>query len=133
MQTFLPSPRFTISLSCLDRQRLGKQRVEVWQLLNKHFPHHPCHAMWQGYRNCLAYYGLVACYLWRARGYRDSLLQKIGRFYRPTSKITFPPWLGNQAFHASHRSNLLRKNFPYYSQLGWKESPNLPYIWPRTY
>jgi len=31
--------------------------------------------------------------------------------------------------HASHRSNLLRKNFEFYSKFGWKEPDNLPYIW----
>lgn len=33
MQTFLPYPSFVESAKCLDRQRLGKQRVEVLQLL----------------------------------------------------------------------------------------------------
>ena len=33
MQTFLPYPDFVASARCLDRRRLGKQRVEVLQLL----------------------------------------------------------------------------------------------------
>lgn len=33
MQTFLPYPSFAESARVLDRQRLGKQRVEVLQLL----------------------------------------------------------------------------------------------------
>ena len=33
MQTFLPDPDFARSARCLDRLRLGKQRVEVLQLL----------------------------------------------------------------------------------------------------
>jgi len=33
MQTFLPYQNFTKSAQCLDRQRLGKQRVEAWQIL----------------------------------------------------------------------------------------------------
>lgn len=32
--------------------------------------------------------------------------------------------------HASHRSNLLRKEPEYYTQFGWTEPPDLPYVWP---
>lgn len=32
MQTFLPYPDFKKSASCLDNKRLGKQRVEAWQI-----------------------------------------------------------------------------------------------------
>jgi hypothetical protein len=44
--------------------------------------------------------------------------------------VVYPFWLGNEKFHASHRSNLLRKDFKFYSQYGWQEENNLPYIWP---
>jgi hypothetical protein len=30
-----------------------------------------------------------------------------------TAGVVMPPWFGDDAFHASHRSNLLRKNFEY--------------------
>ena len=43
-----------------------------------------------------------------------------------------PPWFGDDAFHASHRSNLLRKNPEHYGKLGWTEPDNLPYIWPQS-
>ena len=33
MQTFLPLPNLRKSLKCLDNKRLGKQRVETFQLL----------------------------------------------------------------------------------------------------
>lgn len=33
-------------------------------------------------------------------------------------------------FHASHRSNLLRKDPVWYSQFNWTEPNNLPYVWP---
>lgn len=33
MQTFLPYPDFAESASVLDRQRLGKQRVETLQVM----------------------------------------------------------------------------------------------------
>ena len=42
-----------------------------------------------------------------------------------------PEWLGREDFHASHRSNLLRKEFEYYSQFEWTEPIDLPYVWPK--
>jgi hypothetical protein len=41
-----------------------------------------------------------------------------------------PPWLGLEIYHASHRSNLLRKDPVWYGKFGWIESPDLPYYWP---
>jgi hypothetical protein len=41
-----------------------------------------------------------------------------------------PPWLGDEAFHAAHRSNLLRKAPEYYRSF-WPEEPDdLEYVWP---
>jgi hypothetical protein len=41
-----------------------------------------------------------------------------------------PPWLGDNTFHASHKSNLLRKDPVWYGQFGWSEPTDLPYVWP---
>ena len=38
-------------------------------------------------------------------------------------------WLGDKRFHASHRANLLRKDFEWYSQFGWTENLESPYLW----
>lgn len=43
-----------------------------------------------------------------------------------------PPWLGDSDFHASHRSNLLRKDPEYYGEFNWTESPDLEYVWPKV-
>ena len=40
--------------------------------------------------------------------------------------------MGDPAFHASHRSNLLRKDPTYYGAFGWAEDATLPYVWPVT-
>lgn len=132
MQTFLPYPDFVASAKCLDRQRLGKQRVEAKQILNTllhggGWKHHPAVKMWKGYEAALAEYGFVICSEWINRGYRDSLLLF---FHSKRSQFTLPFWLGYEEFHASHRSNLLRKDLEYYSQFHWKEGPGLPYLWP---
>jgi hypothetical protein len=44
-------------------------------------------------------------------------------------KIKYPHWLGNKSFHSSHRANLLRKDYEYYSQFGWEEDSTNPYSW----
>jgi hypothetical protein len=33
MQTFLPYPDYKLSASVMDMRRLGKQRVETWQII----------------------------------------------------------------------------------------------------
>ena len=45
------------------------------------------------------------------------------------NNIVKPHWLGKEAFHSSHRANLLRKDFEYYSQFNWTENPESPYVW----
>ncbi len=141
MNTFLPYPDFQQSARCLDRQRLGKQRVEVYQLLrallgfHSRWVNHPATKMWQGYIPCLCSYGLVMCQEWIARGYQDTCFGKIGELVPKGTCYSWetlpkPAWLGNEAFHAAHRSNLIRKDPIWYSKFGWTEGPNLPYIWP---
>lgn len=90
---------------------------------------HPAVRMWKGYENALVDYGMVICIEWIQRDNKDTCADKILEFGDDKDMIR-PPWLGNEAFHASHRSNLLRKDFTYYSQFGWTEQNNLPYIWP---
>lgn len=135
MQTFLPLPSFSESAQCLDRQRLGKQRVEVLQLLRalhgetKGWANHPAARMWRGYEKALAEYGVACCREWRSRGYQDTCEQKILVYLTGESRL--PPWFGDASFHASHRSNLLRKNFEHYhGRYSWEEPVDLPYVWP---
>ena len=50
--------------------------------------------------------------------------------YKIPLRIKMPLWLGHSELHASHRSNLLRKDKSFYSQYNWNESADLPYVWP---
>lgn len=131
MQTFLPYESFIDSAKCLDYKRLGKQRVESRQILNaidgKTFGwrNHPAAIMWRKYRTALILYSNEMIKEWISRGYKNSM-QIIEVF----SEIVMPHWLGDNRLHSSHRSNLLRKDFLYYSKFGWKEQPNLAYFWP---
>lgn len=141
MNTFLPYPDFKLSAAVLDRQRLGKQRPEVIQLLRAlddptdKIHRHPACIMWWGFRDALVSYGLAICDEWISRGYHDDSWRKIRAFSSITEdplqqNVTLPKWFGDSAFHASHRSNLLRKDYKWYSAFGWKDSPLLPYVWP---
>lgn len=137
MQTFLPYPDFGLTARTLDYRRLGKQRVEAWQILNSlrngtGWKHHPAVKMWAGYEQSLILYGLTMCDEWVERGYKDSLSD---RFYQELVD-THPPhpdWIGVEEFHNSHKSNLLRK-YPEYYRKFWPDLPdNLPYYWPTHY
>lgn len=136
MQTFLPLKDFKKSAEILDYRRLGKQRVEVLQLLKalsgetKGWVNHPATRMWKGHINSLVEYGEAMCNEWISRGYKDTCLDKIKIYKQIDTPTVNPRWLGNKEFHASHRSNLLRKKLDYYYKFGWTESPGLPYIWP---
>lgn len=135
MQTFLPYKNFVRTATVLDMQRLGKQRVEAWQILrtltgqSDGWRNHPAVKMWRGYDNELAFYGICICEEWISRGYKDSLLPKFVDYfdqdiYEP------PPWLDNQQLHISHRSNLVRK-LPKHYRKYWRRVPDdLPYVWP---
>lgn len=131
MQTFLPLPSFRPSVSVLDTKRLGKQRVECVQILNalegrsRGWVNHPATRMWRGYERALRQY-LRACILeWVSRGYQNTI-----PLPERDDCCPMPPWLGNPEFHASHRSNLLRKDPAYYGAAGWTEPHDLPYVWP---
>jgi hypothetical protein len=41
-----------------------------------------------------------------------------------------PPWLGDEAFHESHRSALVRKDPEVYADLFPGVPDDLPYVWP---
>jgi hypothetical protein len=141
MQTFVPYADFAATAVCLDYRRLGKQRVEAKQLLlalgvavGEHEPksgwiHHPAVAMWRGFEGGLCQYAIAICEEWLRRGYRDSLLPQFEVAAARLSQV-LPSWWGDDAVHASHRSNLLRKLPEHYSRFGWSEPCDLPYVWP---
>lgn len=132
MQTFLPYKDFKKSLQSLDYRRLGKQRVETHQVLNvllgrtqtKGWRNHPITKMWRGYEPALQLYFNMSIDEWVSRGYNNNMKKEV-----ITKPIVYPPWMGHDLFHMSHRANLLRKDVTYYAKHGWKEDPNHPYAW----
>lgn len=136
MQTFLPYSDFAQSALCLDRQRLGKQRVEAKQILlaltqpGYGWQNHPAVKMWRGHEMWLSYYGWCVCREWKSRGYNDSLQDWFAARYDEHPYTHYPEWLRDSALHLSHRSNLIRKLPEHYRPL-WPDVPDdLPYVWP---
>ena len=139
MQTFAPLSDFAAIGAVLDRQRLGKQRVEVMQILRALDPavatngwsRHPAVLMWRDHAGALARYGLAIVAEWVGRGYRDVKCGPVLREYADRfPDVALPPWWGDDAFHRAHRSNLIRKLPEHYGPL-WPDVPaDLPYLWP---
>ena len=144
MQTFLPRAGFWSTARVLDNKRLGKQRVECKQILlalgidvgdhpgnpESRWRNHPAVRMWAGYEVHLAEYAYIMCRQWQARGFRDTLAEQFRHLIPQLPNGPSPNWLGYDRLHASHRSNLLRKDPSHYGQFGWQESPDLAYFWP---
>lgn len=144
MQTFLPYPNIYKSAQCLDWRRLGKQRVEAYQILNAlveptyGWQNHPAVNMWRGYEWALVKYGRAVCNEWIGRGYRDTMLDRISSFAEGclpelpimVSSVPYPLWFGSEGFHSSHRAALLAKDYDWYKQWEWTERPKIDYWWP---
>ena len=128
---------FAVIAQTLDNRRLGKQRVETYQILNalsgksSGWINHPATKMWQGHEFALAKYGSVMCEVWKERGFRDSLSDKfseaIGYFENQNTET--PWWLEESMLHLTHKSNLMRKEPEWYK---WDVPNNIPYIWPAS-
>lgn len=134
MQTFLPYDSFVRSAHCLDMKRLGKQRVEVIQILNAidgkstGWVNHPAVLMWWDYREALIEYGLIVCTAWRSRYHVDTVYDKLET--RIQGPIKYPHWLGDKRLHNSHRGNLVRKDKRY--RLMFPDAdPSIEYFWPK--
>lgn len=146
MQTFLPFPGFARSAEALDGPRLGKQRVEVLQVLRAlELPEygwsgHPAVAMWRGRTPALVCYGLACVREWTSRGHADTTAAQVAEFAPETADASqeelavsgqLPSWLGGRALHRSHRSNLLRKDPAHYGPRFEAGLPDdLDYVWP---
>jgi hypothetical protein len=131
MQTFLPDKNFATSASRLDSKRLGKQRVEALQIYNivstnrttGGWVNHPAVRLWREFPTALAVYHDVMIREWIFRGFKNNMP------FLSDGSYDEPVWLGVSALHDSHRSNLLRKNYDFYSQYRWDVPNDLPYFW----
>ena len=148
MQTFLPHPDFDRSATVLDARRLGKQRVEVLQIVRAltvptyAWKSHPAVLMWQGHEEALGAYGAAVVRAWRALGFGDTCEATIVADLAAAGVLgirtqaeleaagELPPWLGDEALHRSHQSALVRKDPDWYRPRFPDVPDDLPYVWP---
>ena len=139
MQTFVPFESFRANAEVLDQRRLGKQRVECYQILraltgqSRGWVNHPAVKMWRGFEPGLVDYTLTMCEEWANRGYTDNIADKIydefTELVEPDSGIVQPAWLKDERVLYSHRAMLFHKDPTYYS-LFKNYSDITEYYWP---
>jgi hypothetical protein len=110
VNTFVTSDSVVECAKNLDRLRLGKQRVEAYQLwralmgMTKGWTKHPATLMWTGHTCFLALYCNTMIDEWVARGYKNTMS------HLPRCKNPRPPWWwGWEPLMMSHRASLNRK------------------------
>jgi Pyrimidine dimer DNA glycosylase len=148
VQTFLPFSDFERSARALDLRRLGKQRVETIQIVRAltwpgyGWANHPAVLMWKGFEEALGRYGLTCCDVWIECGFGDTCALTIATDLRAAdveairtqpelaAAGALPPWLGDEAFHRSHQSALLRKDEEHYRPHFPRTPADLPSVWP---
>ena len=148
VQTFLPFPDFERSARSLDVKRLGKQRVECLQVVrgltvaDYGWRHHPAVKMWRGHLEALGRYTLTCCEVWTEAGRADTcattVLVDLAAAGTPQVRTEaelaeagdLPHWIGDEDFHRSHQSALLRKDPDFYGELFPGVPDDLPYVWP---
>jgi len=139
VQTFLPYRNYARCAAVLDRQRLGKQRLEARQILSANlrgegagWRNHPVTVKWRGFELSLAKYGMAVCTEWSRRGYRDEqydwFLDRHIELEEAGNVDASPPWI-TDAMCSIHRAALLGKDLKWYEQFGWTEKPATAYDW----
>lgn len=142
MQTFLPWTSFRHSARALDRLRLGKQRLEAYQILlalrdawalddyrehkdgrepnPKAWAAHPVTVMWAPYTGSLREYMNTMIAEWERRGYKNTMrrapLARSGadpRYALRPEEWRSPKWL-TEEFAAKHRALLISKDPAFY-------------------
>lgn len=144
----------------LDQARLGKQRVEAYQIVlayeeaTKRNPakysgwlNLPAVRMWDGYLPALYVYGILNCMVWRKAGHEDSLLEQFQlrrRIWLSTqnnggdsasAQPRRPWWFGHPAMVRTHQTKLYHKNSAAWVEqhktaTAKHEPMKLPYLWP---
>lgn len=128
VNTFVPFADVRKNAQTLDYRRLGKQRVEAYQIwrvlqgLTKGWVNHPAVLMWKGHTCALAMYCNGMIDEWVLRGYKNTM-KKLPHCKTPR----FPWWWGWEPIHKSHQSALNRKMPEFYN---FDADPTHEYIWP---
>lgn len=134
--TFLPYPDILLSIQCLDRSRISKQKLEARQILsalreNTRLCNHPATKMWKGYEDALSLYLNTCIDECVRRGYKNSI-EKVDVVENPI----LPWWFGWNDLHRSHQASLVRKHPLFYTPIFTSLDPiylEKGYVWPSKY
>lgn len=131
MNIFAPYPDLQKSVSCLDPKRLGNQVYrEGLTLIRGGWPNHPCSKIWAAHKHSLAKYCLFGLEELKRRGRNyPKWFDYFNNCLKEFPDTGLPPIFGNEKFHSSHRAALLHKNYDYYSNFNWSETPKIDYVW----
>ena len=132
MMTFAVSESLVECAKALDYRRLGKQRVEAYQIwrclmgITKGWRNHPATLAWEGHTCALAMYTNAMIAEWIRRGYRNTM-----KYLPHCRDPTFPWWWGWEPVLMSHKASLMRKMPEYYH---WEVGDyiNHGYVWPHS-
>lgn len=132
MMTFLLTADFVANAKLLDKQRLGKQRVEACQILDAilkgtGWANHPATKAWRPYVMALKYYTNCIINEWVSQGNNNNI-----PLFEITFPIVFPWWVFWDRLHQSHRAMLKRKDLFYANLSVDPEYMNYGYIWPHA-
>ena len=131
MMTFVVHADPRVCAQILDYRRLGKQRVEAYQIwrtlkgITKGWRNHPAVKMWEGHEDALAFYMNTMIIEWVHRGYNNTM--KFLPFGGPMVP-TFPWWFRWDHLHNSHKASLNRKDPSWYHFE--VPDPDQQYVWP---
>ena len=119
------------------------QILRAIELPDYGWANHPAVLMWRGRTPALVAYGLAMARIWRsavsatAPSPRSASSPRRWGCRRPNWPMPgCCPWLGDEALHRSHRSNLIAKDpgfyRPRFAELFGPEPDDLPYVWPEA-
>ena len=110
----------------------NKQCNYIWT----RYRNHPNAIMWHGSESWLLYYTITCCEIYKeqwgcAENQKEKLMKVLEKYFlnEKYDFCTFPKWLGKEAFHLSHKSNLLDKDPVYYK---FDCRRDIPYVWPNS-
>lgn len=137
MQTFFPYSTPQTIRTILDYRRLGKQRVEGYQILkalrgdSSGWRTHTAVRMWRGFEPALFDYTLVMCEEWSARKYTDTITDKLFEEfgYLTDEHIVYPAWCERQDVLDSHKAMLYHKDPAHYALFAPYAHIDA-YVWP---
>lgn len=117
MQIFIPFPCVRKSLKSLDYKRLGKQRLEAWQIIRiirgetTGYQKHPIISTYRKYLPAVIDYYNKCLEEWENRGYQNDKLQPI----KLDSEPERPPFWDYKEFTDRHQAILRAKDPLFYT------------------